>query len=121
MTSYALLVGAGGWFPTIATGGTITTEDIGGIDYNVHTFTTSGTLAITSAGTESKIEAFLWGGGGGYGGFTDTNGDPGRGGRNGGSGGGAAYARNLGISISAENLIVSVGGFGGNGSFGCNH
>ena len=60
MTSYSILVGAGGWFPTIATGGTITTEDIGGIDYNVHTFTTSGTFTITSAGSQSTIEAFLW-------------------------------------------------------------
>lgn len=118
MTSYALLVGAGGWIPTIATGGTITTEDIGGIDYNVHTFTTSGTFAITSAGTQGTIEAFLWGGGGGFGGFTDAAGDPGRGGRNGGSGGGSAYARNLGLAINSENLTISVGGAGGNGRLG---
>ena len=44
MTHYALLVGAGGWFPLAATGGTITTEDISGVDYKVHTFTSSGTL-----------------------------------------------------------------------------
>jgi hypothetical protein len=114
MTSYALLVGAGGWFPTIATGGTITTENIGGIDYNVHTFTTSGTFTITSAGSQSTIEAFLWGGGGGLGGFTDVGGISA--GRNGGDGGGAAYARNLGISISAESLSVCVGGAGGAGT-----
>jgi hypothetical protein len=58
MTSYALLVGAGGWFPTIATGGTITTEDIGGIDYNVHTFTTSGTLLLLAQVQNLKLKLF---------------------------------------------------------------
>ena len=37
-------------------------------------------------------------------------------GGNGGNGGGAAYARNLGISISAESLSVCVGGAGGAGT-----
>jgi len=57
MTHYALLAGAGGWFPTIATGGSVTTQDIGGIDYSVHTFTTSGSLTISNAGSEAEIEA----------------------------------------------------------------
>jgi hypothetical protein len=105
----------------IATGGTVTTQNISGVIYSVHTFTTSGDFVIQSPGKSKTVEAFLWGGGGGYGGFTDTSGDPSRGGRNGGSGGGGAYARNLGLGISAETLTVCVGGFGGRGSLGANN
>ena len=93
MTHYALLVGAGGWFPMTASGGTESTEDIGGVDYRVHKFTSNGTFTVSIKGTQGTVQAFLWGGGGGCGGFTDTTGDPGRGGRNGGGGGGGAYVR----------------------------
>ena len=78
MTHYALLAGAGGWFPLAASGGTESIENIGGIDYKVHTFTSTGSFIISSAPPTATIEAFLWGGGGGIGGFTDTSGDPGR-------------------------------------------
>jgi hypothetical protein len=105
VTGYAKVSGV--WEPVYysfiqATGGSISDTTIGGVPYRVHTFTSSGTLSISSAPPTATIEAFLWGGGGGIGGFTDTSGDPGRGGRNGGSGGGSAYARNLGLAVSMQ-------------------
>ena len=118
MTHYALLVGAGGWFPMSASGGTESTEDIGGVDYRVHKFTSNGTFTVSIKGTQGTVQAFLWGGGGGCGGFTDTAGDPGRGGRNGGGGGGGAYVRALSLPVNAESLSICVGGAGGNGSLG---
>ena len=70
MTHYALLAGAGGWFPLAASGGTESTENIGGIDYKVHKFTTTGTFTISRAGTQGLIQVFMWGGGGGIGGYS---------------------------------------------------
>jgi hypothetical protein len=59
MTHYTLLVGAGGWFPIAASGGTESTENIGGIDYKVHKFTSTGTFTISSAGTQGVAELTL--------------------------------------------------------------
>ena len=110
MTHYALLAGAGGWFPTIATGGTISTQIIDGVPYKVHKFTSTTDFVIESSGSESSIEVFMWGGGGAVGGYNGPGQlDPGR---NGGDGGGSAYAENTAISIAIETLKVCVGGGG---------
>ena len=108
--------GFGGIVFLNATGGTITTEIINGVLYKVHTFTSNGNFVITNPGPYKTIEAFLWGGGGGLGGYTGPGGIAA--GRNGGDAGGAAYARNLGITVSAETLSVCVGGAGGYGTLG---
>ena len=116
MTHYALLAGAGGWFPTIATGGTISTQVIDGVPYNVHKFTSTTDFVIESSGSESSIEVFMWGGGGAVGGYNGPGQlDPGR---NGGDGGGSAYAENTAISIAIETLKVCVGGGGTKGNGG---
>ena len=116
MTHYALLVGAGGWIPTAASGGTESTQDINGITYKVHKFTSTGDFVITNFGTERSIEVFMWGGGGAVGGYNAPGGlDPGR---NGGDGGGGAYAENTDVSINVETLKVCVGGGGTKGDGG---
>lgn len=78
-----------------ATGGTETTA--GG--YKYHTFTSSGTLTVTSAGT---FEVLLVGGGGG--GCSDAGG--------GGGGGGVVLASKT-ISAGDYTVIVGEGGLGG--------
>ena len=57
---------------TSATGGTVTTytADIdgqGSKNYKVHTFTSSGTFAVSSVGTDATISVLCVGGGGGAG------------------------------------------------------
>ena len=59
---------------TSATGGTVTTytADIdgqGSKNYKVHTFTSSGTFAVSSVGTDATISVLCVGGGGGAGGY----------------------------------------------------
>ena len=64
----------------VATGGTVTTSG----DYKTHTFTSSGTFAVTSAGlTDNTIQYLIIGGGGNGGtapGFTASLGGGGGGG-----------------------------------------
>lgn len=100
----------------VATGGTVTTANILGSDYNIHTFTGNGTLTVTTGGL---IEYVIVAGGGGGGGGTSAT--PGRG-SNGvntvfgsigtavGGGGGGAYASGGGLP----------GGSGGGGSYDSN-
>ena len=74
---------------TSATGRTVTTytADIdgqGSKNYKVHTFTSSGTFAVSSVGTDATISVLCVGGGGGAGGAgghaNQTSGDGARGG-----------------------------------------
>ena len=117
MTIYPFLIGAGGFNPVIATGGTLSTQTIGCKLYNVHTFTTNGNFTITSTGQYGTVDVFMWGGGGGGGQWIG-------GGPNGGGGGGAAYANTNNLSINVETLSVCVGGGGeindGGGGTGIN-
>jgi len=96
--------------PLQATGGTVTTQDIGGVIYNVHTFNTSVStnFVVTNAGTSGLVEIFAWGGGGGGGGNSGV-------GRPGGAGA-SAYAR---LALTAGTYVVSVGGGGGGAADGC--
>jgi hypothetical protein len=95
-----------------ANGGTISTVIENGIRYRVHTFTSSGTLSVLSAG---KVEVLaVAGGGGGSGNFYDD----------GAGGGGGGLVFNTDYSVSTGNKTVTVGsggvassgGAGGNGN-----
>lgn len=105
---------------TVATGGTITTYSSGGNNYKAHTFTSSGTFTITTAGDfNSNIQYLIVAGGAGGGGNRFQTGC--------GGGGGAGGMRTGSItSFSAQAYTVTVGGGGsgggntGNGSSGSN-
>ena len=75
---------------TVATGGTITTytaniDGQGTKNYKVHTFTSSGTFAVSSVGTDATISVLCVGGGGGAGAYASSSGP--RFGGGGGAGG----------------------------------
>ena len=89
-----------------ATGGN-TTNDIGG--YRIHTFTNSGTFAV-SAGGNVDVLVVAGGGGGGSGG-------PGKDTDSGGGGGGAGgLIQSNAVSVSAGGIAVTVGAGGIGGS-----
>jgi len=98
-----------------ATGGTETDITVSGIDYRLHTFTTSGTLTVTVAGMVRVLIV----GGGGAGGQSFINQHCG----GGGGGGGVVdvmmylepgtYAVTVGVGGAAP---VSLGSYGSNGS-----
>ena len=78
-----LLLGALGSASFDATGGTITTYSSGGIDYKVHSFTSTGntTFNVLAGG---DVEYLIVAGGGGGGGYAPEPGSPGGGGGAGG-------------------------------------
>jgi hypothetical protein len=78
---------------TIATGGTITTS--GG--YRYHTFTSSGTFAITAAG--STLDALVVAGGGGGGGSL----------AGGGGAGGAIEHNNQSAAVANHSIVIGAG------------
>jgi hypothetical protein len=83
-----------------ANGGTVSTVIENGINYRVHTFTSSGTLTVLSAG---KVEVLAVAGGGG--------GGRGRGG--GGGAGGYIYDTDYSVSTGSKTVTVGAGGAGG--------
>jgi len=85
-----------------ATGGTITTDG----DYTVHTFTSSGSFAISALNDGSAIEYLLAAGGGAGGGSTGYC-------WSGGGGGAGGYIANTSFSVSAQSYSVVIGGGGG--------
>jgi autotransporter-associated beta strand protein len=92
-----------------ATGGTVTTYKTGGILYKVHTFTSSGTFAVTSGGNVTYL-VVGGGGGGGSAAVVTTAGA--------GGGGGAGGFLTGTAAISASSYTVTVGGGGAAGSAG---
>ena len=86
-----------------ATGGTVTDIAVGGIDYRVHTFTSSGSFVVTNGGS---VEYLVVGGGGG-GGSTRTTEDVVA-----GSGGGAGGFLSGNHSVTAQTYTITVGGGG---------
>jgi autotransporter-associated beta strand protein len=99
----------------VATGGTVTDIAVGGINYRVHTFTSSGSFDVTGGGS---VEYLVVGGGGGGGGRI------GGGGGAGGyrcsvsgesSGGGASAESPLTLTAGTYTAVVGSGGNGGNG------
>ena len=84
-----------------ATGGNVTNYSSGGVDYRVHTFTSSGNFVCTGAGT---VDVMLVGGGGGGGG-----------GGQGGGGGGGGMITMTGYSVSGTKaIVIGAGGASGN-------
>jgi len=84
--------------PAAATGGTLTTYTSGGLIYNVHTFTSSGTFTVTSG---VSVNYLVVGGGGGGGSST-------------GGGGGAGQVATGTLSATPQSYPVTIGS-GGNG------
>jgi hypothetical protein len=85
-----------------ASGGTESTYSSGGVNYNVHTFTSSGTFTAEASGS---VDVLVVAGGGAGGGSL-------------GGGGGAGGLRVItGISVSASNYDIIVGG-GASGTAG---
>ena len=95
----------GVWIPLSsvysATGGTITTYSSGGTNYQVHTFTTSGTFTVAS-GTNTVEYLIVAGGGGG------GSGDGGGG--MGGGGAGGVLSGNVFTSTGTYSIVVGGGG-----------
>jgi len=50
--------------PHSATGGTVSTISMDGVEYTVHTFTSNGTFTVTGSGSEADIDYLIIGGGG---------------------------------------------------------
>jgi len=85
-----------------ATGGTITDITDGGVNYRVHTFTSSGTFDVTSG--SQNIEYLIVAGGAG-----------GSSGGNGGGGAGGLIFQNSTVSVSSNSVTVGSGGAAGTG------
>jgi len=84
-----------------ATGGTVTSYTDGGITYDVHTFTGSGTFDVTAGGS---VDYLIVGGGGGGGGGT------------GGGGGAGGFVTGTITVTDSTAYTVTVGGGGAGGS-----
>ena len=89
--------------PISATGGTISDVTIGGIDYRIHAFTSTGTstFEVVSLGTTNgEMDVLVVGGGGGGGGF------------GGGGGAGGVVDGNIAVSPGSYTIQVGAGGPG---------
>jgi len=88
-----------------ATGGDVVqTYTDGGVEYKSHTFTSSGTFQVTSAGSGSTVDILLVAGGGAGG--TD----------NAGGGGAGGMLVQSGVATSAQNYTIVIGNGGTKGS-----
>jgi hypothetical protein len=85
----------------VATGGIETTITVGGINYRVHTFLTSGTLTVTSPGL---VQYLVVGGGGGGGGVYE-----------GGGGGAGGLLADSVFLTGSQTITVGAFGTGGRG------
>jgi hypothetical protein len=85
--------------PFSATGGTETTYTSGGVNYKVHTFTSSGTFTANASGS---VDYLLVAGGGGTGGGTSG----------GGGAGGKISSTNVSVSASDYSVVIGSGGAG---------
>jgi hypothetical protein len=101
----------GAWFPTgvvppAATGGTITNITQGGVNYRVHSFTTTGTNTFTvTRGGQAEFLIVAGGGGGG------------RGSNYGGGGGAGGVLQGFSLlSLGSYNIFVGAGGAGATAS-----
>jgi len=100
------------FFGLDATGGTVTDITDGGVNYRVHTFTSSGTFDVQGGG---EVEYLVVAGGGAGG----SHGNPGGGGGAGGyrisvigepSGGGSSHETPIGVTAGAYTVTVGAGG-----------
>jgi hypothetical protein len=93
-----------------ANGGTVSTVIENGINYRVHTFTSSGTLTVLSAGIVEVLS--VAGGGGGSGNFYDDGA--------GGGGGGLIYNTDYTVTTGNKTVTVGSGGVASSGGAGGN-
>ena len=98
-----------------ATGGAMTTFTNGAVTYQVHTFTSSGSLSVSSADPGALVDVMVVGGGGGGTGAEYLSGTWARGGA---GGGGGAVVFSYNVPIAAMNYAVTVGGGGAGGAAG---
>jgi hypothetical protein len=92
--------------PLTASGGTVTTYTSGGVDYKVHTFTSSGTFTVNASGS---LDVLMVAGGGGGGLLNNV------------SGGGGAGGVLIGtIAASPQAYSITIGNGGAVGSNGAN-
>jgi hypothetical protein len=92
--------------PLTASGGTVTTYTSGGVDYKVHTFTSSSTFTLNASGS---LDILMVAGGGGGGLLNNVS-----------AGGGAGGALIGTISASAQAYYINIGNGGAVGSNGGN-
>ena len=85
-----------------ATGGTTNDYVLNGITYRSHTFASSGSFIVTTAGDTPQVDVLVIGGGGGGGG------------RDYGGGGGGGYGNTATQTLTATTYSLTVGNAGGN-------
>jgi hypothetical protein len=88
----------------VASGGTETTYSSGGVDYKVHTFTTSGTFQVLQ-GTKTVDYLIIAGGGAGGGGTYNS----------GGGGAGGYITGSLSANVQGYTVTIGAGGSGSTG------
>ena len=116
--------------PISATGGTVSDVTIGGVDYRIHAFTSTGTstFEVVSLGTTTgEVDVLVVAGGGGGGGHTNSTSTRGGGGGAGGVAfgtitfpagsytvtvGAGGTTRNTGNNSSIDGILAKGGGFG---------
>ena len=84
-----------------ATGGTVSTLTIDGVDYTLHAFTSSGTFTVTAPGDVDILVV----GAGGAGGSTSSNASY----PSGGGGGGGQVVYETAVSVSEQAYTITVG------------
>ena len=85
---------------TVATGGTVTDVNIGGILYRLHTFTSSGTFTVTQLGNSNAVDYLVVAGGGGGAIASGA----------GGGGGGGVRSSSSTVALGAYPVVVGLGG-----------
>ena len=94
-------------YQAYANGGTVTTLTQNGVNYRVHTFTSSGTLSVTQSG---DVEVLMVAGGGGGGSAADSFWEAG------GGGGAGGLIHSTGFDVTdGTNYTVTIGGGGAGG------
>ena len=99
-----------------ATGGTETTYTSGGVDYKVHTFTSSGTFTVVGTTAVDVLVVAGGGGGGNCNASAQSGGGGGAGGfitSSGTSGANSSAISPINVSTSAYSVVVGAGGVGG--------
>lgn len=110
MSNLLPVIAGSGFAPIEATGGTVTDITVDGVDYRVHSFTSTGTSTFTvnAIGDDATVEYLIVAGGGGGGnGWVSTSNQ----GRNGGCGGaGGLLAGTKGVNTGTYSIFVGAGG-----------
>lgn len=94
------------------TGGTTAVATVDGVEYRVHTFSTSGSLVVNTA---TSIEYLVVGGGGAGGGLITT---PSRAAGGGGGGGGLRQGQFTALAAATYTIAVGSGGSASSGATG---